>query len=91
MTDLHMLHPCDSMRLFKPKKNIWFKIFHVFPVGAQMSGNWKVIFMGGEFTRTYMHFKPQENNTHDCWRGISIVPHMLLKDLGPGFKFKQNQ
>jgi hypothetical protein len=34
-----------------------------------MSGNRKTIFMRREFTRTYMHVKPQEKMVHDCLRG----------------------
>ena len=33
-----------------------------FKIILQTSGHRKVMFMGGEFTRTYMYVKPQEKN-----------------------------
>ena len=45
-----------------------------------MSSNRKIIFMGGEFPRTYMHLKPKEKMTHDCLRG-SFFRKVGSKDL----------
>ena len=62
-----------SMRPFEPRREILAQhISKLFSFGIQMSSNRKIIFMGGEFPRTYMHFKPKEKMTHDCLRGSSF-------------------
>ena len=46
-----------------PGKQFWFKICRKhFKIILETSGHRKVMFMGGEFTGTYMYVKPQEKN-----------------------------
>jgi hypothetical protein len=44
-----------------------------FKLILQTSGHRKVMFMGGEFTGTYMYVKPQEKMSHDYLRGYGSV------------------
>jgi hypothetical protein len=41
-----------------------------FKIILQTSGHRKVMFMGGEFTRTYMYVKPQEKNVPWLFEGV---------------------
>jgi hypothetical protein len=44
-----------------------------FKIILQTSGHRKVMFMGGEFTRTYMYAKPQEKMLHDYLKGYGSL------------------
>ena len=48
---------------FEPRKTILVQnMSKIFKIILETSGHRKVMFMGGEFTGTYMYVKPQEKN-----------------------------
>ena len=62
------------MRPFEPRKTILVQnMSKYFKIILQTSSHRKVMFMGGEFTRTYMYVKPQEKMPHDYLRGYGSL------------------
>ena len=55
---------------FEPGKKKVQNISKLFSFGVQMPLNRKIIFMGGEFTRTYMYVKPQGKNDPWLFEGV---------------------
>ena len=81
ITDLHMLIHA-SVRT--QENNFGSKLFSC---GVQTSGHRKIIFMGGEFTRTYLYVKPQEKKSHDYLRGYGSLHDFAKKVQTHMFSF----
>jgi hypothetical protein len=68
------------MRPFEPRKIILVQnSSKLFSRGVQTSGHRKIIFMGGEFTRTYLYVKPEEKIAHDFLRGYGSLHDFAKK------------
>ena len=65
ITDLHML---THASLRTQENNFGSKYVKIFIL--QTSGHRKVMFKGGEFTRTYIYIKPQEKNVPWLFEGV---------------------
>ena len=62
------------MRPFEPRKTILVQnMSKYFKIILQTSGHRKVMFMGGQFTRTYMYVKPQEKMSNGYLRGYGSL------------------
>ena len=73
ITDLHMLIHA-SVRT--QENNFGSKLFSC---GVQTSGHRKIIFMGGEFTRTYLYVKPQEKKVPWLFEGVWFFTWLCKK------------
>ena len=86
ITDLIRFAHANPASLRTQENNFGSKICQkYFKIILQTSGHRKVMFMGGEFTGTYMYVKPQEKKCPMIiWGGM--VLYMTLKGWEPGFK-----
>ena len=74
-----------SMRPFEPRKEILVqKYFFLCANVWHQENNFVTLFMGGEFTRTYLYAKRREKMTHDCLRGYVFL-YMNSRGWEQGF------